>query len=162
MDLRHPLVSWTEACALGLPAVDAQHRHLFARVDAWSACVLSGAPAGHQRAVLQALHQDLLAHCAEEETFMQLMDYPLLPEHRQQHQALARQLAGPHAGPYAGPCADTAQGRALQQVQDFRHALLQHVQVADRSYAAHQQLERLADARPWSQAGQVLARQRLR
>lgn len=156
MDLRHPLVSWTEACALGLPAVDAQHRHLFARVDAWSACVLSGAPAERLRAVLQALQQDLLAHCAEEETFMQLMDYPLLPEHRQQHQALAAQLAS------ARGCAGVPQACVLQQVQDFRHALLQHVQVADRSYAAHQQLERLADARPWSQAGQVLARQRLR
>lgn len=152
MDVSHRIVSWTDAHALGLPEVDDQHRRLFERVNALWACVAAKAPAACVLAALRELEQDTLAHFAAEETFMRLMEYPLLPEHRQQHQALARRVAAERQR------AETGQGVSPDLVPLFRDGLVQHIQVADRSYAAHLQLERQADAQPQAQMARVTAR----
>lgn len=138
----HRVVSWSDAYVLQLPAVDTQHRHLFDLINGLWACVLSPMPPPQLLVALARLEQHTLAHFADEEHFMRLMDYPLLPEHAQQHQRFLAHLEAERQR------VETGQDLTPAQAQVITDWLLDHIDVADRSYAAFTQLEQQAEVRP--------------
>jgi hemerythrin len=137
----HRVVRWSDAYALQLPAVDAQHRHLFDLINALWAAVRAPLPAPALLVAVATLEQHTLAHFADEEHFMRLMDYPLLPEHALQHQRFLAHLAAERQRVEAG------QGLLPAQAQVITDWLLDHIDVSDRSYAAFTQLEQQAEVR---------------
>lgn len=140
----HRVVRWSDSHVLHLPAVDAQHRHLFDLINGLWASLRAPQAAPPLPVALACLEQHTLAHFADEEQFMRLMDYPLLPEHAQQHLRFRAHLAAERQRVEAGL------GLTHAQAQVITDWLLDHIDVSDRSYAAFTQLEQQAElqARP--------------
>lgn len=137
---------WDEACVLGVPEIDADHRRLHAIYTA-----LRSSLEGRSGPVdLQALCGDLLDfardHFANEEALMAARGYPELEAHRKMHATFLEQVgdigrflreqSGPGGGPGAGSGgeADDELGRFV--VMGFVGKWLKmHTMVADRSFA---------------------------
>ena len=82
---RHSVVDWSDAHALGLEEIDAQHRLLFDLInDLWHHLVRRSARTDVQ-ATLTALERCALSHFATEETFMRVTGYPHLAAHMAEH-----------------------------------------------------------------------------
>lgn len=78
-------VEWTRDLALEHEELDHEHALLFARLDAVSALLDTGAPAEIERAVA-ALADALVSHLAAEEALMEEAHYPERGRHKSAHE----------------------------------------------------------------------------
>jgi hemerythrin len=87
-------IAWSNALVLGVPALDAQHRELVARVGRVSAAI-DRAPA-EVAALLDFLGEYALSHFATEERLMALHGYPEAAQatHRGVHEDFVRAFSG--------------------------------------------------------------------
>ncbi len=84
--------TWTQKLVLGVPAIDAQHRELFARADALLAAMSQGKSAHEVKPLLSFLDDYCSRHFASEEKLMRELNYSGLREHVAQHTVFTRQF----------------------------------------------------------------------
>jgi hemerythrin len=86
------LFQWSEAYSVGYPDIDSQHKRLFQLAEQLHAAMT----AGKGKQVLSTTLGNLIAytkrHFADEEILMQTHRYPLLQQHKVQHQALTEKV----------------------------------------------------------------------
>jgi len=90
-------VRWSPRLAVGVPEIDAQHRELFARVDALLAAMSEGRGRQHLRETFAFLEDYFVEHFRDEVALMRATRYPLAEHHQGLHerfQAELRTLAG--------------------------------------------------------------------
>lgn len=88
---------WDARYDTGIEVIDQQHRELFKMVGRLRQLVVDAG----ERARVEALLEDLVAraghHFATEETFMEKLGFPGLPQHRAEHVSMFGQLHELHA-----------------------------------------------------------------
>jgi len=85
-------IEWSEAFAVGIPKVDAEHRHLVTIVNAFHQVHGSGAGRDKVFPVLNLLVQYVEVHFQSEESLMAAGKYPDLLKHRREHDKLTEQI----------------------------------------------------------------------
>jgi len=80
-----PLLTWTPSLSVGIPALDAQHQEIFARVAALDAALCSGASDAELGDLLAWLKRYTLDHFEAEERIMRRVGYPGLAAHAGEH-----------------------------------------------------------------------------
>jgi hemerythrin-like metal-binding protein len=118
---------WSDAFALGLPAVDAEHRSCFEAMSRCAAALASDATAADLDERLLALVACAGAHFTSEEAALLQAGYPELPAQRAEHLRFLRALERLRVLPR------TELPAALPLVRDW---LLEHVTCSDRYYLA--------------------------
>lgn len=76
---------WEPALAIGVAAVDDQHRELFRQVNLLLAALREGRSAGEVGRLLEFLGRYAVEHFAAEERLMRQAGYPALEPHRREH-----------------------------------------------------------------------------
>jgi len=124
-------IAWSDALVLGVPALDAQHRELVARVSRVSVAI-DREPA-EVSALLDFLGEYALSHFATEERLMALHGYPEAAQatHRKVHEDFVRAFSGLRydldvEGATAGIVARIRSWMAswlLEHIQGMDHAL---------------------------------------
>jgi hemerythrin len=84
-------VDWNDSFAIGVPAIDAQHRELFARVASFEAA-LERRDAQAMTRTFGFLREYALVHFAQEERLMREARYPREEEHREKHAQFVERL----------------------------------------------------------------------
>ena len=127
-----PLITWEERFDVGVPAIDAQHRHLVQILNELHDAMRNG----HANEVLGGLLDRLVSytetHFTTEERLMKAVGYSDAAAHREQHQALIKQVRL--------LVIEWRSGRAAlsMQVFGFLKTWLQgHILGSDQKYAAH-------------------------
>jgi hemerythrin-like metal-binding protein len=131
-----PILSgWTPGMSVGVPALDAQHRELFTRLNRLVAAIRAGRGSADVAPVLAFLDDYTREHFADEERVMEQAGYPALAEHRAQHAGFCAELARLRER-LAVPGADRQElaGHLHLHLRDW---LVRHIIGADRAYAAH-------------------------
>lgn len=125
----HPILTWNDELALGVEAMDDEHKVWLRLVRNFQQALAAGEAAS---AVYAAIVDALIyteRHFANEEKLMREEGYPLLDEHREQHR---RAAAGLHSF--------TAGAHDEQEIIDFignflPNWLVQHIDTSDRRFA---------------------------
>lgn len=86
------LLPWQDSYAVGVPAIDADHRLLFSLVNQLYDAREEGQAREVVASVLQVLVEYTIGHFNREERLMRLVHYPELEKHCQQHRELAVQV----------------------------------------------------------------------
>jgi voltage-gated potassium channel len=87
-----PTISWSEDYAVGVGAIDDDHRGLFSRAADFQEAVLEGRGREEVEKVLDLLVTYTEQHFHREEELMQESGYPRLDEHKASHRALTANL----------------------------------------------------------------------
>jgi hemerythrin len=82
---------WNDSFAIGVPAIDAQHRELFARVASFETALDQGDALATTR-TFGFLREYALVHFAQEERLMREARYPHAEEHREKHAQFVERL----------------------------------------------------------------------
>lgn len=85
-------IEWKDEYRIGIPAVDHEHRELIEVVNALHESIRDGCPTDEVLATLGEIHAAISAHFALEERIMRERAYPLLDEHKSDHEALLDDL----------------------------------------------------------------------
>lgn len=120
-------VVWDSALELGVPALDAQHRQLFALRNALEDCCL-GPDADHSERfheVLAALYSYSITHFAAEEAYMESIGYPGRAAHAHEHLHFIEVLADFNLA------AAFDQGSAQAALNFLSQWLVAHIRSAD-------------------------------
>lgn len=88
---------WDESLALGIPAVDAQHKALIGWIKALNDAVQKGEGARIIDEVLQKLIGYVQHHFSDEEHLMLSHNFPGFTSHRQEHDFFVTRLMDIHA-----------------------------------------------------------------
>jgi hemerythrin len=126
------MFEWSPKYSVGVSSVDAQHQNLFAISRELHAAMVAGQGKASLARILDRLVSYTVVHFAHEERLMRLYDYPDLPAHKAQHDALTRQVTKFQEDFNAGRVAMTVQ--LLQFLKDW---LQKHIQGADQKYVPH-------------------------
>jgi hemerythrin len=86
--------TWTPKLAIGVPAIDSQHKELFARADALLTAMSEGKTAQEVKPLLAFLDDYCSRHFTSEERLMREKKYPGLHEHVSQHAVFVKQFQG--------------------------------------------------------------------
>ncbi len=120
-------IQWSEIFAVGVPRVDAEHRHLVGVVNAFHQLHRSEAGRDKVFPILNLLARYVEVHFQSEERLMEAGHYPHLPGHRREHEKLAEQIFALAARYEAGDAEIT------DQVMEFlKHWLLDHILQLDK------------------------------
>ena len=86
------LINWKEDFSVGVAEVDHEHRELIELINSLHAVMKQGA--GHDDVVqaLGEIYAHIAAHFALEEKMMRQTRYPMLSEHKQDHETLLDDL----------------------------------------------------------------------
>jgi hemerythrin len=126
------LLDWNDSYSVSIRAFDEHHRHLFDLLNK----LHDAMKAGKSEAVLGAILQELVSyaatHFAAEEALMQLHRYPVLAEHRKQHQELAAQVTDFEKKYRSGEIL-----LGLPLMEFLRGWLTEHIRAADRQYSGY-------------------------
>lgn len=128
---RLPLIDWSDAIAVGIPEIDAQHRRLVDLLNALHA-VSAGGNHGQTARILRELTDYTVTHFAYEERLLEAVGYPDLAAHRASHAALVARVGDITARFEAG--------RTKLDAELFtflRSWLNGHIRGTDRHYAAY-------------------------
>jgi hemerythrin len=128
-----PTFAWTPELAVGVEAIDAQHRELFARVDALLRAAREGRGPVEALHVLGFLGEYVVEHFALEEALMREGAYPGLAAHRAEHAALERRFAALRTS-FARAGADDALAESIEA--ELCGWLVRHVAGTDRALGA--------------------------
>jgi hemerythrin len=75
---------------LGIPELDAQHAEIRELVDSLQHLLATNGPQGLVRPTLNRLSQLLATHFEYEESLMQMVSYPQLPQHKRMHDGVLK------------------------------------------------------------------------
>jgi hemerythrin-like metal-binding protein len=89
---RMPLLSWNDDHAVGVPAMDDEHKRLYQAINELYAAVLEGEERGVTAHLLREVVHCTRQHFSSEEAILAASHYPELPEHSVQHQQLLAQV----------------------------------------------------------------------
>lgn len=129
---------WKEKYALGDPLIDAQHRELFQRVDAFMGTVRSSLPWEDKvqkvNETLEFMSAYVVEHFRDEEAYQQAIAYPGYEAHSRKHAdmiAYVQQVSAEYA---ESGCSE----RLMQQFAGkLLSWLINHVAAEDQRIAAH-------------------------
>jgi hemerythrin len=126
------MFEWNHSYSIGIASIDAQHRTLFDLSAKLHQAMSAGQGKAAVGPILERLVQYTQAHFAHEERLMRLHDYPDLPAHKAQHDALTKQVADFNAKFKSGQAAIT-----VQLLQFLKNWLVDHIRGCDMKYAPH-------------------------
>lgn len=86
-------ISWREELALGVEAVDSQHKELLARFDLLLGACRQGKGGDEVLSLLTFLDDYVAIHFRDEERLQRESGFPDYEAHRQEHQAFVRRLS---------------------------------------------------------------------
>lgn len=125
-------IQWTDDDFVFVPQLDADHQKLFHDAEGMRLALSRGMDAGQVGLHLWRLTRSFSAHLASEERQMRSSRYPAHQWHERQHQAgrtkLAKLMEAAHRKDER-PAADA--------LEDFVRWMRDHVNLADRMFAAH-------------------------
>jgi hemerythrin-like metal-binding protein len=84
---------WSEKCSVGIPELDAQHRHLLELLGELLRHMQSGEGDGLSAAALKELNRYAESHLQREELVLRVRGYPGYAEHKAEHDAYRTKLA---------------------------------------------------------------------
>lgn len=90
-------IAWDSSLSTGHAEIDAQHRELFQRLDAFHEASRAGGSPGELTRTIVFLQDYVVHHFANEETLMVAKGYPGLADHRSEHDTFlgeVRELIG--------------------------------------------------------------------
>jgi hemerythrin len=129
---------WKEGFALGLPAVDEEHRHFFDILNRCARAAADGAAPRDLAAVLSELDTYARFHFQSEEAELERVGYPELELQRAEHRRFEAELAR----------LAVADSTSILQALGFaRDWMLQHILGTDRRFVPWITKERIV---PWS------------
>jgi hemerythrin len=79
-------VAWTSALAVGIDEIDAQHRELYRRIDAFLGALAEKRAREELTPLIRYLQGYVRTHFAEEQRMMEFSFYPALGDHLLEHQ----------------------------------------------------------------------------
>ena len=123
------MFEWSDTYSVHIGSIDAQHQNLFAIARELHTAMLAGQAKASLAKILDRLVQYTASHFAHEERLMRLNDYPDLPAHKAEHDALTAQVKTFHADFQAGRVILTVQ--LLQFLKDW---LQKHIKGSDMKY----------------------------
>ena len=126
------MFQWNNAYSVGIGSVDAQHQGLFAAAHELHEAMLAGRGRAALAKILDRLVQYTAAHFAHEEGLMRKSNYPGLPTHIAEHQALTRKVLAFQDDFKAGRTT-----MSVEVLQFLRTWLQQHIQHSDMAYAPY-------------------------
>ncbi|WP_243439976.1 diguanylate cyclase [Fundidesulfovibrio soli] len=88
---RYVRLEWDSTLECGDPALDAQHREIFASANKLLSAVAVECPEGECRALIGKLMEQIRRHFSYEETVLRAAGYPLVEEHARSHEVLVHQ-----------------------------------------------------------------------
>lgn len=86
------LIEWKDEFSVGVASVDLEHRELIDLINALHALIGDSASADDVVSMLGEIFAQISAHFALEEKYMRETRYPLLDEHKGDHEVLLDQL----------------------------------------------------------------------
>ncbi|MDD4004494.1 MAG: hemerythrin family protein [Elusimicrobiaceae bacterium] len=125
-------LEWTPALATGNDAIDAQHKELFDRANAFAKTIAGGGEQPDAESIIAFMDDYARLHFADEEKLLEAHAYPEMAVHKAQHAYFMRNLANIERT-YA------AQGASEELTELlYRHItswLLAHIQKSDGAWA---------------------------
>jgi hemerythrin len=85
-------VTWTAALSVGIDEIDAQHRELFRRIDAFLGALAEKRAREELQPLTRYLREYVRIHFVEEQRMMEFSFYPGLGEHLMEHQHFEGEL----------------------------------------------------------------------
>ena len=86
------LIQWKDEFSVGVASVDHEHRELIDLINELHALMGKNASADEVMSMLGEIFAQISAHFALEEKFMRDTRYPLLADHKQDHEVLLDEL----------------------------------------------------------------------
>lgn len=127
------LLRWRASMSLGVPTIDADHKHLIEILNRLHFLKLAGDDSASLGNVLGELVEYTRNHFAREESLMRRCGFPGFAHHRQQHQAICEALADFHLAFHTDPA-----GFDMRAFYDFvADWLLVHVMREDMKLRPH-------------------------
>lgn len=125
-------VAWSDAYALNLPEIDAQHKTLFDILNELWLALVHKPEASEALKLIESLEQYTISHFTAEELFMRVVNYPKFEAHRAMHAAFIARIAEERVGIESGK-----KQVSLGLLHFLNDWLVDHILVADREYAGH-------------------------
>lgn len=88
-----PPFEWSEESSVGIPELDAQHRHLIDLLGELVKCTHSGESGGFAPTALKELNRYAEWHLQREELVLRIRGYPGYREHKAEHDAYRKKAA---------------------------------------------------------------------
>jgi hemerythrin-like metal-binding protein len=123
-------VKWNNSLAIGIEAIDNQHKQIFEHLLAIENSVAKRDPRHILRFLLSQLAEYMKFHLAVEEAMLEIVRYLLRAEHGQAHAKIMEQIAE-----LEKQLQKTGSGADL--VSFFEDWFIRHVLADDRQYAAY-------------------------
>ena len=123
-------MKWESSFAIGIAAIDDQHKKIFERLLAIENSVAKRDPWHILRFLLSQLAEQMKFHLAVEESLLEITRYPGLQEHRVAHARIVDLMAELEDKLQRNPSAENLVGF-------FEEWFLRHVMSGDREYAAY-------------------------
>lgn len=102
------IIQWDSSLAIGHPTIDAQHRDLFAQVNAFVNALRENAEYAQLHSLIEFLNEYTNIHFQTEEQFMAEHEYPFLKFQKEQHrrflehfQLFQKEIKGPPSHPHS-------------------------------------------------------------
>ena len=123
-------MKWNSSLAIGIEAIDNQHKQIFEHLLALENSVAKRDPWHILRFLLSQLAEYMKFHLAVEEAMLEIVRYPDHADHRQAHARIMEQIAE-----LEEKLQKTGSGANL--VAFFEDWFIRHVLTEDREYAAY-------------------------
>lgn len=127
-------MKWDGSFAIGIDAIDEQHKKIFEKLLAIENSVAKRDPWHILHFLLSQLADYMRFHLAVEEALLEITHYPGLQEHRDAHQKIVDLVAELAEKLERNPSAENLVGF-------FEHWFVRHVLGKDREYAAYMREE---------------------
>jgi len=123
---------WSSEFSVGVPEMDAHHRHLVGLLNRLHNAMVAGQGRSALASILNDLAQYTQAHFRAEEALMQRHGYPELASHRAEHERLASTVQRHIADLQASRITLT-----VQVMQFLKEWLVAHIMGWDKEYGRH-------------------------
>ena len=123
-------MKWDDSFAIGIEAIDNQHKKIFEHLLALENSVIKRDPWHILRFFVAQLSEYMQFHLAVEEALLEIVGYPERATHRDSHAKLVAQIAS-----LEEKLKTNANGESL--VGFFEDWFIRHVLSSDRDYAAY-------------------------
>ena len=127
-----PILQWTEAFAIGIKALDFEHRDLFEHINRLLEDFAREDDLDEIETCLGKIHKRLQAHFALEEQVMKERKYPHFAEHKAEHEKFLDDFVEAMAAFEDDP--GSAARRTLER--DLRTWIVDHVMTSDKKMSA--------------------------
>lgn len=125
------LVGWSDDYSLRMPELDAQHKMLFDLINQLWTNIVSNAPHTEQIRLVEKLEYYTQTHFTAEETFLSVIGFPDLEEHRKAHATFTKRIAREKQNILAGIPV------SLDLLHFLNGWLVHHIQGEDQTYAKY-------------------------